>query len=135
MAAGKQDAGSLRHHLNRVEQTMAEVGWSGRIVHDLMDELGVSKRTIYRYRATVMKDLAAAYKSKDIEHDRAAFLSKLQAHQARVTTAGAYGSLASMLNIEARVLGIDRPDEKQAVQGDVHVHIGVPQPADVGGEE
>ncbi len=130
-----QDAVTLRRHLDLVERTMTEVGWSGRVVRTLADQLGVSKRTIYRYRANVMKDLAAAYKSKDIEHDRALFLSKLQAHQARVTTAGAYGSLASMLNIEARVLGIDRPDEKQAVQGDVHVHIGVPQPADVGGEE
>jgi FixJ family two-component response regulator len=130
-----QDAVTLRRHLDLVERTMTEVGWSGRVVRTLADQLGVSKRTIYRYRANVMKDLAAAYKSKDIEHDRALFLSKLQAHQARVTAAGAYGSLASMLNIEARVLGIDRPDEKQAVQGDVHVHIGVPQPADVGGEE
>ena len=135
MAGRKHDASTLRRHLDTVERTMAEVGWSGRIVRDLMEELNVSKRTIYRYRMTVMKDLAAAYKSKDIEHDRAEFLSRLRGHQKRAIEQGAFGSLSSMLNVESRVLGIDRPDETAAVQGDVHVHIGVPQPADVGSGE
>ena len=103
-----QDAGSLRRRLDLVERTMAEVGWSGRIARALADQMGVSKRSVYKYRRQVMADLAEAYKSEDPRHDRAEFLSRLRSFQTKAAAKGAFGSLASMMNVEARVLGIEK---------------------------
>jgi hypothetical protein len=103
-----QDAGSLRRRLDLVERTMAEVGWSGRIARALADQMGVSKRSVYKYRQQVMADLAEAYKSEDPRHDRAEFLSRLRSFQTKAAAKGAFGSLASMMNVEARVLGIEK---------------------------
>jgi len=87
---------------------MAEVGWSGRIARALADQMGVSKRSVYKYRRQVMADLAEAYKSEDPRHDRAEFLSRLRSFQTKAAAKGAFGSLASMMNVEARVLGIEK---------------------------
>jgi hypothetical protein len=107
----------MRRKLDLVEKAMAEAGWSTRLANQLADKLGVSKRTIYQYRVMVMEDLAEAFHSEDPRHDRAEFLSRLRGYQAKAARKGAFGSLASMMNVEARVLGVENAP-KSADDGD-----------------
>ena len=62
-----------KRRLNVVEKTMADVGWSGRIVRTLADQFGVTRQTVYEYRREVMAEIAEAYRGPDIEQTRAEF--------------------------------------------------------------
>ena len=102
-----------KRRLDLVERTMAEAGWSGRIVRALAAQIGVDERSIYRYRDEVLSDIEKAYRGIDRDKMRAEFVSRLRDHQSHARSLGRMGALSGMMGIEARVLGIDRHDLEQ----------------------
>lgn len=120
--AKKSTKAEHKRRLSIVEKTMADVGWSGRIVRALADQFDVTEDMVYRYRREVMADIAKAYRGPDIEETRAEFLSRIRSHQATALREGALGPLCSLLNIEARVTGVE-----QAQAGDKGVQIIIQQ--------
>jgi hypothetical protein len=122
MAKNQPSKDERKRRLNVVEKTMAEVGWSGRIVRALADQFDVTERTVCNYRREVMDEIALAYRGPDIEATRAEFLSRIRSHQATALREGALGPLCSLMNIEARVTGLE-----QAQAGDKGVQIVIQQ--------
>lgn len=101
-------AGEIARRLRMVERVMQEHGWSLTVVQRLAAELGVSERTVRRYRATVVRDLAEDPEGDPAEH-RGDFLLRLRHYQREAASSGNWGSVASMMRIEASVTGITEP--------------------------
>jgi len=110
---GHADKREIRRRLSIVERSMTEIGWSVRLAEQLAEQLGVSKRTIYRYRSEVLEELANAYRGADVEEERSEFVVRLHAHQRAALKAGKFGPLAAMMSIEAKVRGLDKPTQAQ----------------------
>jgi len=117
------DAATLRKRLDVVERTMSEVGWSARIVRALAEQFGVEERTVYRYRAQVLEDIAKAYEGGNLVELRSEFLSRVKGYQNEARKAGAWGVLNGLMNIECKVLGLDAPI-KHEMSGAVEVKNG-----------
>lgn len=96
-----------KERLDEIEKTMAEVGWSPRIIRDLADKWGCTTRTVYSYRKEVLEDLAACFRGETKKQDRAEFVTRLRERQRLALTDGSWGSVSSMMGIEAKVLGIE----------------------------
>ena len=96
-----------RVRLDVVEETMAKVGWNPRIVRDLADRFGVTERTIYNYRRDVLEELAECYRGENRRQDRAEFVAMLRERQVKAMGEGSWGSVSSMMGIEAKVMGLE----------------------------
>jgi predicted DNA-binding transcriptional regulator YafY len=107
------DGAEVRRRLRAVEMRMHADGWSVNVAYELAEEFGCSPRTVYRYRARVLDELAEGLRGQDIEEERAEFVRRLQGHQRAALRAGRFGPLSAMLSIEAKVRGLDRPTEAQ----------------------
>ena len=101
-------AGEIARRLRVVERVLQEHGWSLSVVQRLAQELGVSERTVRRYRATVVRDLAEDG-GEDPAQMRGDFLLRLRHYQRTAATNGNWGSVASRMRIEATVTGITEP--------------------------
>jgi len=101
------DAAEGRRRLDIVERAMYEVGWSARVARALAEQFGVEKRTIYRYRAMVLDDVREATVMDSPSAERADFLQRLRDHQRSAKADGAWGALSSMMNCEAKILGVE----------------------------
>ena len=99
------DEARVQHDI--VERAMLEHGWSPRIARALAVQLGVSKRTVYRIKERVERDIKRGLGGRDRETEHADFLMRLRQHQAAARKAMAFGPLSSMMGVESRVLGLD----------------------------
>jgi hypothetical protein len=94
-----------------VERTIHDKGWSRTVERALAAHLGVTTRTIRRYK----DDVEAAVRKegdRDRRAIRASLLVRLRGYQQAAKDANRFGPLASMIGIEARMLGVlDRQDD------------------------
>ena len=94
-----------------VEAAIAERGWSLRLCRALAHELGVTTRTVWKYKAAVVEGYRKELTADEFATQRAEFLGKLRGHQRVALAGGRFGPLASMLGLEAKIVGLDRPEE------------------------
>lgn len=85
---------------------MLEHGWSPRVARALAERLGVSKRTVYRIKERVERDIRRGLGGRDLDTERADFLMRIRLHQIDAKKSGSFGALSSMMGVEARVLGL-----------------------------
>lgn len=98
---------SRRQRLEAVERAIRSQGWSYQIACDLVVATGWSERTIYRDRDEVL-DRLATEESADLPRRRAAFLADLRRCRRNAEDRGSHSPVARMLDMEARILGLDR---------------------------
>ena len=103
------DHAESRRRLDIVERAMYEVGWSARVARALAAQFDCDKRTVYRYRAAVLVDVREATQIDSPASERADFLQRLRDHQRAAKADGAWGALSSMMNCEAKILGVEVP--------------------------
>ena len=102
-----------RKRLDEVEQVIQNMGWSGRIARSLAKHMGVDIRTVYRYRAEVLEEIATGYRGLDREHAKGEFLLRLRENMQKAKEAQRWGPVASMLGMEGRLLGVFVEDEQR----------------------
>ena len=93
-----------------LERAISERGWSLQLERAMAAEFGVTTRTIRSYREDIVKCYRKELDKREQGSIRAEFLVRLRGHQRAALTSGRHGPLSSMLNLEMRVLGIDRSD-------------------------
>ena len=119
-----------RDRLDAVESAMIECGWTMNVERKLAKQLGVTRTTIRRIRAKLVKDLASRVRMGDRNEERADFLQRLRAHQQRAEAEGAHGPVSGMLALEARIMGIEEPQRIAVEQTQpVRVEFGAPLPS------
>lgn len=106
-----------RRRLNLVERAMHERGWSAALARALAKQMGVDVRSVYRYRAQVLEDIKEAVRVQDPETQRAEFVDRVRRYQSIAREDRAWGALSSMLNCEAKVLGIEAPQKHEHTIG------------------
>ena len=89
-----------------VERTIAERGWSPRIVRELADRYDVDDRSVYLWRRRVLEEIAESHRGIDRELARAEYLIRVQDHAHAARDAGSFGPVASLLRIEGNVTGV-----------------------------
>jgi len=94
-----------REKLAHVERTIAERGWSPRIVSEIADQFGVCNRTVYKWRLQVLEEIADNQRGIDRELARAEYLIRVQDHTRAARDAESFGPVASLLRIEGTVTG------------------------------
>jgi hypothetical protein len=92
-----------------VQQRIGDRGWSMQIAINLADELGVHRDTIYRDREAIIQRGKTELSARDLEERRAEFLDRLRGHCRAALDAGKHGPASAMLNLEQRLVGLDRP--------------------------
>lgn len=98
---------SQMKRLEMVEQAIREEGWSPAVVRRLVEETGYCRRTIWRDRDDVL-DLLAEEEQADLPRRRAGFLADIRRIRRKAVTAGEFPSAARLLDMESKVLGLDR---------------------------
>lgn len=93
-----------------LERAISERGWSLQLERLMAAEFNVARRTIRAYREDIVKCYRKELDGRELDDARAEFLVRLRGHQRTALTSGRHGPLASMMSLEMRVLGIDRPD-------------------------
>lgn len=92
-----------------VEKAIHRLGWSLTLEAALAQQIGVSRRTIRRYRfdveSIVRKEIAQERRLL-----RASLLVRVRGHQQAAREAERFGPLASMLGLEARMTGVLEPE-------------------------
>lgn len=105
---GKPKKLSRGDRLRAVEQVVRAEGTSRDIQYRLAKRLGVSDRTIRRD----INEVLAALRDEGLgtrEERRARFLEKLQQAQSDALMEGKFSAGASMMTLEAKLLGLDVP--------------------------
>lgn len=111
--------------ISLLERAISERGWSLQIKRAMAHEFGVTTRTIDRYREELINGYQQELSEDELEFKRAEFLGRLRGHQRAALGSGRLGPLASMLNLEARICGLDQADSGQG-SGQVQVLLNVP---------
>ena len=117
-----------KRRMDAVEASMERFGWTMSLERKLAEQLGISRRSVRRYRERIATDLAVRVRMGDRETERADFLVRLRAHQQRAEAAGAHGPVAGMRNLEARILGLDETTLRMASPDGLRVEFGAPLP-------
>jgi len=108
-----------------LERAIAERGWSLQLERAMASEFGVTTRTVRSYREEIVQCYRKELEGQELDDTRAEFLVRLRGHQRTALTSGRHGPLASMMSLEMRVLGIDRP-EAASGPSSVEVILRVP---------
>jgi len=96
-------------NLAAVEKAIHRFGWSMQLEAGLARQLGVTPRTIRKYKSEV-ESLVREETTRDRRMVRASLVVELRGHIQAARTAGKYGAVASMTNIMARMLGVLDPE-------------------------
>ena len=102
-------------------------GWSVQLEKALADKLGTTTRTIRTYKLEVVTRVAARAAELDElppEIARSEFLDRLRVNQRAARKAGKWGAVASMLGLEARILGLGI-EAKVKIEGGIAVGVEV----------
>jgi len=91
-----------------LERAISERGWSMQLERVMASEFGVTPRTIRSYRAEMIAGYRQELEGQELEEARAEFLGRLRGHQRVALSSGRHGPLASMMNLEMRILGLDQ---------------------------
>ena len=102
-------AAEVERRMAIVQQRIGDRGWSMQIALDLAADLGLSTRAIYDYRERIIKRGKTELSARDLEERRAEFLDRLRGHCRAALDAGKHGPASAMLNLEQRLVGLDRP--------------------------
>lgn len=94
-----------------LEQAIAERGWSLQLKRAVAREFGVTTRTVDRYKAELIRVYRRELEGDELEAQRADFIGRLRGHQRACLSTGRMGPLASMMSLEARILGVEAPVE------------------------
>ena len=94
-----------------LEQAIAERGWSLQLKRAVAREFGVTTRTVDRYKAELIRGYRRELEGEELEAQRADFIGRLRGHQRACLSTGRMGPLASMMSLEARILGVEAPVE------------------------
>lgn len=88
-----------------VEKAIHDHGWTLRVQTALAAQLGVTRRTVQKYKASLADEMRRelAEPRADV---RANFLVRLRGHQLSAAARSRDGALASMLSLEADILGL-----------------------------
>jgi len=106
--AGRTTREEKLQRIGLLERAISEVGWSMQLKRRLAAEFGCSTRTIDQYRCDLVAGYQTELEGHELETQRAEFLVRLRGHQRAALSAGRLGSLAGMMNIESRILGLDK---------------------------
>ena len=109
-----------------LERAISERGWSLQLERVMAAEFGVNRRTVRRYREDLIQGYRRELEGQELEDARAEFVGRLRGHQRTALAAGRLGPLASMLNLEMRILGIDRTDSTSGPSS-VEVVLRIPE--------
>jgi hypothetical protein len=90
-----------------VEEMIRTKGWTEPLVADLARKTGASRRTLYRDREAILKELAAEEKA-GLEERRALLLGDARRMREKAVKDGDYSPAARLLGMEAQLLGLDR---------------------------
>ena len=90
-----------------LEQAIAERGWSLQLKRAVAREFGVTTRTVDRYKAELIRGYRRELEGEELEAQRADFIGRLRGHQRACLSTGRMGPLASMMSLEARILGVE----------------------------
>jgi hypothetical protein len=108
-----------------LERAISERGWSLQIKRAMANEFGVTTRTIDRYREELIQGYRQEMSEDELDFKRAEFIGRLRGHQRAALGSGRLGPLASMLNLEARISGLEQAESGQG-SGQVQVLLNVP---------
>jgi hypothetical protein len=100
-----------------VQRAIGERGWSLQIKRALARELGVHPETIDVYRRKLIAGMKIELDERSRGEKQAEFLERLQGHQRAALASGRLGPLAAMMNIEAKIVGIDSPPAEAEADG------------------
>lgn len=98
---------NARKRREQVEQAIRERGWSEAVVSSLMSTTGASRRTLYRDRDEIVKVLAEE-DAGSVESRRTLFLQDVRLVREEARLAGQFNPAARLLDMEAKLLGVDR---------------------------
>jgi len=115
-----------------LERAIAERGWSLQLCRAMAAEFGVTTRTVRSYREEIVKCYRKELEGQELDDTRAEFLVRLRGHQRTALTSGRHGPLASMMNLEARIVGLFEGDGAPDPRP-VEVILRVPEFDDGGG--
>ena len=121
----KRTAAQMLEVYDLIEHTMSTEGWSGRIERGLARSLEVSARQVRRYQATVLEQLSDGRKRLSQEQKTSEFLSRLAEAQTEMRKNGRWGPMVQAMNLEARVLGIDKVKVEIGRSPPI-IHLGLP---------
>lgn len=125
--AGKQPkAEEVVRRLAVVQKTIGDRGWSLMVQRALAAEFGVSLQTISNYRKRLIDGMKIELDERTREEKQAEFIERLQGHQRAALAAGRMGPLAAMMNLEAKIVGVEAPDVSD-LGGSVEVVLKMPK--------
>lgn len=127
-------ASDQKERRKEVEKCLLEHGWQGSWVVDLATEYDVSRRTIERDRLRVLERLGED-ELVDREMRRARFLLELRRDRKGARTSKKWSAVATMANLEAKLLGLDvvPPPEPEADEEAVNSEGKIPGEEGEGG--
>jgi hypothetical protein len=125
MRRSRLDKSSSSVRRAAVEKALRERGWSEVVVESLIAETGSSRATLYRDRDEIAKVLAQE-ETAGLPERRALFLSDLRRIRDGSHVDGAYSATARLLDMEAKILGLDRvplPEVEAEKEGELDTSL------------
>jgi hypothetical protein len=92
-----------------LEDALISGRWCGAVKTELAEKWGTTTRTVHARKVKLEQEWRDAAKIKDIEAERAGWLSRCRRAQEQAAREGNLRALASLLQIESRVLGLEAP--------------------------
>jgi hypothetical protein len=92
-----------------IEDVLISGRWCGATILELAAKWGTTKRTVQARKARMEREWRDAAKMVDPETERAGWLSRCRRAQEQAAREGNLRALASLLQIESRVLGLEAP--------------------------
>ena len=126
MAGRQPKAEEVVRRLAVVQKTIGDRGWSLMVQRALAAEFGVSLQTISNYRKRLIDGMKIELDERTREEKQAEFIERLQGHQRAALAAGRMGPLAAMMNLEAKIVGVEAPDVSD-LGGSVEVVLKMPK--------
>ena len=126
MAGRQPKAEEVVRRLAVVQKTIGDRGWSLMVQRALAAEFGVSLQTISNYRKRLIDGMKIELDERTREEKQAEFIERLQGHQRAALAAGRMGPLAAMMNLEAKIVGVEAPDVSD-LGGAVEVVLKMPK--------
>ena len=125
--AGKQPkAEEVVRRLAVVQKTIGDRGWSLMVQRALAAEFGGALKTISNYRKRLIDGMKIELDERTREEKQAEFIERLQGHQRAALAAGRMGPLAAMMNLAAKIVGVEAPDVSD-LGGSVEVVLKMPK--------